>query len=191
MLGHTWTLGDALALLGVVATVAVAVFGPSRRWLGRLLKSGLMHAGRPESRYGRWFIRQWGVYDNPYLDHAEHLDLANTYVSLSFQSPGDGVETRSVATQMLADRAAGNLVIEGGPGSGKSTLLKAYGVGTLRQQRRVLWLRRPSGDIPFFMQLRKLARALDTPGRDLAGSPPTSAAAPTPWTTGCPRTRTW
>jgi hypothetical protein len=158
---HQWSFGDAIALAGVVATVVVAVFGPTRRWLVRRVRAGLLWAGRPERRYATWFIQKWGQYENPYLDDVESLDLSNTFVSLSFSAQDTGQETRTVATAVLADRRAGNLVIEGAPGSGKSTLLKAYGVGTLRLRGRVLRVRRPGGDIPFFVQLRKLSRWLD------------------------------
>lgn len=154
---HQWSFNDAITVAGVVVVaVVVAVFGPTRPWLVRLLR-----AGRPERRYATWFIQKWGQYENPYLDDVESLDLSNTFVSLSFSAQDTGQETRTVATAVLANRRAGNLVIEGAPGSGKSTLLKAYGVGTLRLRGRVRRKRRPGGDIPFFVQVRKLSRWLD------------------------------
>lgn len=159
-----WGASEILALLGVVATIVVAVVGPVRRAIGRAWKGALLRAGRPERRYAAWFVRAWGVYDNPYLDDKEDLDLTRTFVSLSFHEPEGDREVRAVATEVLADRAAGNMVIEGEPGSGKSTLLKAYGVGALRARH---WLRgrRPGrAEVPFLVPLRKLARYLGRGG---------------------------
>jgi hypothetical protein len=153
---------DRLALVGIVVTVVVAIVGPLRRALLGLLKATLKRTGRDERHYAEWFIRQWGVYDNPYLDDKEDLDLDNTYISLSLCPPDSDQETRTAAGYVLADRAGGNLVIEGDPGSGKSTLLKAYGVGALKSRRGLMSLRRGPRDdqIPFFVQLRKLAQHL-------------------------------
>jgi hypothetical protein len=111
--------------------------------------------GAPRRVYARWFVRTWSSYENPYLDDRENLDLSNTYVPLSFRSDEGGREILSVATAVLADRSAGNLVIEGAPGSGKSTLLKAYGVGVLQPG---LVPSRYGQVVPFLVQLRKLAR---------------------------------
>ncbi|MGN9906569.1 NACHT domain-containing protein [Phytohabitans sp. LJ34] len=159
-----WGASEILALLGVVATIVVAMVGPVRRAIGRAWRGALLRAGRPERRYAAWFVRTWGVYDNPYLDDKEDLDLTRTFVSLSFHEPEGDREVRAVATEVLADRAAGNMVIEGEPGSGKSTLLKAYGVGALRARH---WLRgrRPGrAEVPFLVPLRKLARYLGRGG---------------------------
>jgi hypothetical protein len=152
------SLSDVLALAGVVATLVVAVVGPIRRWLAGLVRAGLLRVGRPERRYASWFVGKWGQYENPYLADTENLDLSSTYVSLSVHGPGGVQETRTVATALLADRRAGNLIIEGAPGSGKTTLLKAYGVGVLRLRRRALGLGRRPRDVPFLVQLRKFAR---------------------------------
>jgi hypothetical protein len=119
-------------------------------------RAGMLRAGVPHRRYAKWFTERWGAYENPYLDDIENLDLRNTYVPLSFRAE-DAPETLMIATDVLADRSAGNLIIDGGPGSGKSTLLKAYGVGVL--QHRGLLRRRPQF-VPFFVQLRKLVRYL-------------------------------
>lgn len=116
-----------------------------------------MRGGVPRRSYSRWFVGEWGVYDNPYLDATEDLDLSSTYVPLSFRSDDDSQENLMVATAVLAQADAGNLIIYGGPGSGKSTLLKAYGVSALQERS----LR--TGDsrvVPFFIQFRKLARFL-------------------------------
>lgn len=157
---HDWSLGDVLALAGVVVTLVVAVVGPLRRRLVRIFRAVRLRVGRPEARYASWFVSTWGVYDNPYLADVENLDLSTTYISLSFRGPDDEQETRTVATKVLADRRAGHLIVEGAPGSGKSTLLKAYGVGILKS-RRVPWSRRTRRDVPFFVQLRKFARFPD------------------------------
>ncbi|MGH3941400.1 MAG: NACHT domain-containing protein [Pseudonocardiaceae bacterium] len=164
---HPWSLGEVLALAGVVAPIAVAVIGPLRRRLGKWVRAGRLRAGRDERRYAAWFVDKWGQYENPYLADTENLDLNSTYVSLSFQVADTEQETRYIATKVLADRRPGNLIIEGAPGSGKSTLLKAYGVGVLKVQRRALWLRQRPQDIPFFVQLRKFARDLDRLGSGL------------------------
>jgi NACHT domain len=164
---QSWGLEEALAVAGIIATIAVAGSAPLRRWLGQLVKVGLMRAGRPEHRYAKWFVNKWGVYDNPYLAEPEDLDLGSTYVSLSFRVPNAPRETRTDATKVLANRKSGNLIIEGEPGSGKSTLLKAYGVGALKRQRRTPRLPHQQ-DIPFFVQLRKFAQQLDRSDGSLA-----------------------
>jgi hypothetical protein len=155
-----WSRGDILTLIGVVVAiigVVVAIVPPFRHFARRLWRVLLMRAGFPRRRYARWFVKEWGVYDNPYLDAAEHLDLRNTYVPLSFRSGDEPQETMAVATEVLAAADAANLIIYGGPGSGKSTLLKAYGVGALQGQ--VSWGGGPPV-VPFFVQLRKFARFL-------------------------------
>jgi hypothetical protein len=155
---HSWSRADLLALAGIVTAIVIAVTPPLRRALIRGWRAVLMRAGFPHRKYARWFIRQWGQYENPYLDDTENLDLSNTYVPLSFRSGRVGYEVLGIATAVLAHRTMGNLVIEGAPGSGKSTLLKAYGVGVLQARRNVWqWGRRT---VPFLIQLRKLARNL-------------------------------
>jgi len=155
-----WSRSDILTLIGVIVAVIgviIAIVPPFRRLAQRLWRALLMRAGFPRRRYARWFVKEWGVYDNPYLDATENLDLRNTYVPLSFRAADESQETLAVATKVLAEANAGNLIIYGGPGSGKSTLLKAYGVGVVQDQ--VLWSRAPRV-VPFFVQLRKLARFL-------------------------------
>jgi len=85
----------------------------------------------------------------------ENLDLTNTFVPLSFRSKETGRETLRIATTVLADPNAGNLIIQGAPGSGKSTLLKSYGVGLVHDNRR---LPRRKQILPFFIPMRKLVR---------------------------------
>jgi hypothetical protein len=153
---HGWSRSDLLALAAVVVTVVIAVVPPLRQGLLRWLAWLVLRAGLPRRRYARWFARTWGVYENPYLDDKEDLDLRNTYVPLSFRSDEGDRETVSIATDVLTNRDTGNLVIEGAPGSGKTTLLRAYGVGVIQARRDLVWRRRPV--VPFLIQLRKLAR---------------------------------
>lgn len=123
--------------------------------MGRWRRSVLLRAGFPQHRYSAWFVRQWGAYENPYLDDGEGLELTNTFVPLSFRTEGAARETVSGAAAVLTDPRAGNLVIEGGPGSGKSTLLRAHGVWLSTGAR---WPRRNRDrSVPFLIQLRKLA----------------------------------
>jgi hypothetical protein len=152
---HGWSRSDLLALAGLVAAIVIAVVPPLRRGVLRWRQATSLRVGFPQRRYARWFARTWEIYENPYLDDKENLDLSNTYVPLSFHSNEAARETLSIATTVLADRSAGNLVIEGAPGSGKSTLLKAYGVGVLQVGRA---LTRSGKVVPFLIQLRKLAR---------------------------------
>jgi hypothetical protein len=156
---HSWPRADQLALAGIVTAIIIAAMPPLRRGLIRGWHELLMRAGFPRRKYARWFIRQWGHYDNPYLDEREDLNLSNTYVPLFFRSEKAGREELSVATAALSNKRLGNLLIEGAPGSGKSTLLKAYGVGVLQDNYNI-W-RRGRRTIPFLIQLRKLAKALD------------------------------
>jgi NACHT domain len=156
-----WTRADLLSLVAAVAGV-IAIVGPVWFVVVRVAKAGSLRAGRSERKYGAWFIRRWGTYENPYLDDKEDLDLSNTYVSLSLRPPDSDQETRTAAARVLAHKDGGNLIIEGDPGSGKSTLLKAYGVGALKRQRGPLRRGHHDDDqVPFIVALRKLARWLD------------------------------
>jgi len=158
---HGWGRSDILALvfgiLGVATTVVVAIVSPLGRMIAGLWRAAMLRAGFPRRRYARWFItKKWGIYENPYLDDVENLDLRNTFVPLSFRKD-DAPDTLTLATAVLGDHEAGNLIIDGGPGSGKSTLLKAYGVAVLRERPL---LSRGNHLVPFLVQLRKLARFL-------------------------------
>ncbi|MDX6744264.1 hypothetical protein [Actinocorallia sp. A-T 12471] len=165
-----WTREDVLALLGVVATVAVAVGGPvlgfmllARNGLNRLL-------GRSGRRYRSWFIAEYRVVYNVYLRERSELDLGTTYVALS--AVGEDADGRRVATEVMGDADSRRLVITGDPGSGKSTLLKAYGVAICRPPRTLadrsdLWHIRRGKETPFFVPLRRFAEALDRGGDDL------------------------
>lgn len=156
---HDWSRGDVLALAGVIITIAIAIVPPIRRYILRKWQALLMWAGFPRRRYARWFVGQWETYDNPYLDDVESLSLTNTFVPLSFHSEEMNKEELGIATTILSDKNVGNLIIEGAPGSGKSTLMKAYGVAILQNRRDRL----QSGPvIPFLLQLRKLAKNLDS-----------------------------
>jgi NACHT domain len=152
---QNWSRGDVLALAGIIASFVIAAIPPTRRALLRWWQTVLLRLGFPRHAYAEWFIRTWGVYENPYLDDTENLDLNNTNVPLSFRSDEAGLEILTIAAAVLADDAAGNLIIDGSPGSGKSTLLKSFGVAVL-QESRALKLHRPA--VPFLIQLRKLVR---------------------------------
>ncbi len=157
---HSWSRADRLALAGVIVgivAVVVAIVPPLRQGVARWWRAAMLRLGFPQRKYAAWFVRTWGVYENPYLDDTEHLDLSNTYVPLSFRSEDAGRETLSIAAEVLADTNAGNLVIDGAPGSGKSTLLKAYGVGVSRPDR--VLPRRRGRTVPFLVLIRKLARS--------------------------------
>jgi energy-coupling factor transporter ATP-binding protein EcfA2 len=165
--GVDWglTLTEASIWGAIVASVTcvIAIVPMTRNavlwfWWAMILRGGL-----PRRRYARWFIREWGVFDNPYLGSTENLDLRDTYVPLNFRSGDAAEETLILATAMLASSDTGNLVIHGAPGSGKSTLLKAYGVGVLEAESTGRSLR----VVPFLVRLRRLARFL-TEERDLA-----------------------
>jgi hypothetical protein len=163
---HGWDRGDILALLGLIVAIVTFIFSlvpPLRHMTQDWWRGALLRAGFPRRKYARWFItRKWGVYENPYLDDVENLDLRNTYVPLSFRTDGTP-DTLTIASDVLNDAKAGNLIIDGGPGSGKSTLLKAYGVALL-QEGPLLKGPLPSRGprlVPFLVQLRKLARSLD------------------------------
>lgn len=152
---HGWSRSDVLALIGVLVAIVIAAVPAVRKGLVESCRALLLRAGLPRRKYTGWFIRTWGAYENPYLDDRENLDLSNTFVPLSFTEQGAQRETVSVATAVLGDWGAGNLVIDGAPGSGKSTLMKAYGVG----MSMAGWLPGRQGHaIPFLIQLRKLAR---------------------------------
>jgi hypothetical protein len=150
-----WSRGDLLALAGVLVAIVIAIVPPVRRAVAGGWRSAMLQAGLPRRRYLRWFAGAWGVYENPYLDDKENLDLSNTYVPLSFHAGPADHEQLSLAIDVLANGSAGNLVIEGAPGCGKSTLLKAFGVGVAQGGPFVARRSRP---VPFLIQLRKLAR---------------------------------
>ena len=155
---HGWNRSDILALIGVIlAAVAIVIsLVPSLRHMAQhWWRGAMLRAGFPRRKYAKWFIKRWGVYENPYLDDVENLDLRNTYVPLSFRRDG-APDKLTIATDVLNDARAGNLIIDGGPGSGKSTLLKAFGVALL-QDRPLL----SGGLVPFLVQLRKIARFLN------------------------------
>jgi hypothetical protein len=93
--------------------------------------------GLPRHRYRRWFIAEYGMLRNIYLNRVETLELADSYISLSVHAENEANGSLLPATTLMAPSGPRRIVIVGDPGTGKSTLLKAYGSGVLR---------RPAGD---------------------------------------------
>jgi len=149
-----------LALTGIAITIVVALVPAFRQRILRSWRSAALRAGFPRRAYARWFVRTWGVYDNPYLDDVEKLDLTNTYVPLSFHASEADAEALTIASAVLADKHTGNVIIDGAPGSGKSTLLKAFAVTQL-ESGRALTRNRPI--VPVLIQLRKLSQETGDP----------------------------
>lgn len=156
-----WPRADILALLGIVATVVVAIVAPLRKAAIRLADWIWFELGFPARRYRRRFNERYRWLENVYLDKRERLDLGDTYVALSAIGGSADPQNRAIASTVIADRGNQRLIITGAPGSGKSTLLKAYAVGITRPRRN------PEGSIdllkigytrelPFFVQLRRL-----------------------------------
>jgi NACHT domain len=144
-------LGAVVELVGAVVAGGSWLLLQSRRWL----------RGRSRRRYARWFLDQYSTYWNPYLDKTERLRLDRTYIPLSFEGdpPHQGGLVPAAAT--VADRSLGSLVVLGDAGSGKTTMLKAYGVSTLTGGA---WSGGSTGDVPFFVPVRLLARSLHRGG---------------------------
>ena len=69
---------DVLALLGVLATLAVAALKPARDMVTRLADGLWFRLGFPARRYRRKFGDKYRWLDNVYLDKRERLDLGGT-----------------------------------------------------------------------------------------------------------------
>ena len=172
---HGLVVNFWLALAAIVVPVVAVAIPQFRQAVGRGWHRLRLRLGAPERHYAGWFVKTYGRYENPYLADTERLDLRSTFISLAFRGENDEIERRVVATEALAARDAGNLMIEGGPGSGKSTLLRAYGVGVLQPRGAYgasifqPWRRRqpmatPFAEVPFLVPLRRLARTLPQHG---------------------------
>jgi hypothetical protein len=150
-------------LIPVVGGALVSWLGV---WLFRVVR------GRPERRYGRWFVERYGTYWNPYLDTTEKLRLDRTYIPLSLVDDGAGQADPATVTAAIADPGAGNAIVVGGAGSGKTTMLQAYGVSLLAGPIAAsTGMRVPAGpiaggrgEVPFFVAVRMLAAALNRGG---------------------------
>jgi hypothetical protein len=160
--------------LGVAASIAtvLAIIPMTRNETLRWWRELLMQIGLPYRRYAKKFVEQFGTYDNPYLRETEQLDLRFTYVPLSVQTAdeqtvelaSDVIAARGIRGETRGEKKKERLIIIGDPGSGKSTLLKAYGVGAANARlagARGPWI------VPYFIQVRKLAKFLAT-GKELA-----------------------
>ncbi len=161
---------DQAGLIVAVLTLVVAVpaiVPPIRSLLKRTAWRALLMSGITTRNYERWFAARHSKIQNIYLNRIEVLDLAETYVSLSFISSDLHQENRVVATSVLADPEATRIMIVGDPGTGKSTLLNAYGAGILQRKshasRSDLKSIAQSHETPFLVKLRAFAAHADGP----------------------------
>ena len=143
-----------VAVPAVVPSIRSLVIGSFRR--------SLLFFGVVRRKYQRWFLKQHGKLQNIYLNRIEELDLAQTYVPLSFLAAEFEHEGRIRATQVLAQNTYSRILIVGDPGSGKSTLLNAYGTGILRNRTRAdssdLKAISRTREVPFLVKLRNFAK---------------------------------
>lgn len=161
------SVDEANLIVAIVAIIVPVLIGSAvpaiRNRFAAIWRRSGFKAAVQERRYSRWFVATHRKVYNLYLDMYDELDLHHTYVALSFR-PRRDTEQRLPANLVLADRTARCMIIVGDPGSGKSTLIKAYGVGILRHRGETatadLRLIRRSPEIPFFVPLRRFARAL-------------------------------
>ena len=149
-----------IALLTLLVTIPAAV-PPVRSLIKRSIWRLLLVSGITRRRYNRWFVARNSKIQNIYLNRIEELDLAQTYVTLSFLKPDMLHEQRVVATSVLADPEITRMMIVGDPGTGKSTLLTAYGVGILQRKASIsrsdLKSIARSRETPFLVRLRHFA----------------------------------
>lgn len=167
------TLGlnvEEASLIVAVLTLIVAVpaiVPPVRSVFKRGIWRMLLLSGATERHYERWFLAKHSKLQNIYLNRIEELDLAQTYVSLSFVAPNRGYEQRVTATTVLADPESTHIMIVGDPGTGKSTLLNAYGAGILQRRAPVgrsdLKSIVQSREVPFLVKLRHFSAHADGP----------------------------
>lgn len=155
--------GDAEAVLTVLLAVAAILsamwrFAALRPW--RLMRFLL---GSLERDYANRFEERFGVYENWYLHHQENREFRRTYIPLNLERAGN--DARPAAADVLRDRQLRGIVVVGAPGSGKSTLLRAYGIDVLRSSRGRVG--RPT-EVPFLVQLRRYAAAVERSGVRLA-----------------------
>jgi energy-coupling factor transporter ATP-binding protein EcfA2 len=161
------TVDEAALIVAVLALlVAIPAAVPAvRSVVVAAFHRILLLCGIARRKYQRWFLKQHGKLQNIYLNRIEELDLAQTYVSLSFVAPQLKHEGRVKATQVLAQHTSSRIVIVGDPGSGKSTLLNAYGTGILRKHSRVdssdLKAVSRTREVPFLVKLRHFAKYAD------------------------------
>ena len=164
-LQKTLSLNVAEATLVVAALtllVGIPAAVPSvRMLLGRMMRRALLTSGLTGRKYERWFFKQNSKLRNVYLNRVEELDLAQTYVSLSFIAPELDLEQRVLATHVFAQATSPRILIVGDPGTGKSTLLSAYGTGILHRKtsssRSDLKVIGRSNEVPFLVKLRQFA----------------------------------
>ncbi|MBF9129690.1 hypothetical protein I0C86_12070 [Plantactinospora sp. S1510] len=126
-----------------------------------------MALGRPQERYRRWFLGEYGTLRNIYLNRVETLDLADTYIALSVQAEGEVSGSQVPATTLMGPSGPHRILIVGDPGTGKSTLLRAYGSGVLRPGvgESELNLFGGTSELPVLVTLRQVADSLVRGGR--------------------------
>lgn len=157
-------IDEAGLLIAVVTLLAgtLAFVKPSRAAVARAWRWLLLQSGQTKRRYARSFLREHGVLRNIFDDTEEQLDLAGTYVSLSFYSRTAERESRVLATTELAKQELRRVIVVGDPGTGKSTLLRAYGAGVMRSHIPFaltdLEVVVRSNEVPIFVPLRQFAR---------------------------------
>jgi NACHT domain len=154
-----------VAFLTLIVGVPAAV-PPVRSALKRGYWRLFLWSGATKRSYERWFLAKHSKIQNIYLNRIEELDLAQTYVSLSFIAPDLDHEQRVTATTMLADPESNHVMIVGDPGTGKSTLLNAYGAGILQRKvplgRSDLKFIAQSREVPFLIKVRHFAPYADS-----------------------------
>ena len=153
---------DLFAFLGIVATIVVAIVPALRASAKSMLNATFLRGGRDERRYAEVVHRAVGRLREP-LSRRQGGPRPRQHLRLTVAVPaglGPGDAHRVPGGCSPTGRAA-TWSSRATPGSGKSTLLKAYGVGALKSRRRPAApaARARDDQIPFFVQLRKLAKS--------------------------------
>ncbi len=157
---HLHLSADELGIVLAVTLPLLAVLSRRvRLLLGQAAGRVALAAGRPQERYRRWFLAEYGTLRNIYLNRVETLDLADSYISLSVQAETESSGTQVAATTLMAASGPRRIVIVGDPGTGKSTLLKAYGAGVLRRAAGDSELNAVgrTSELPILITLRQIA----------------------------------
>src|SRR3984957_6765021 len=160
------SVDEASLIVAFLALViaALALVRPVQALTGRAIRRILLWSGASRRLYSRWYINKHSKLRKIYLKDEEELDLAQTYVPLSFISHDSAHEQRVRATNILADTDLTRILIIGDPGTGKSPLLTAFGAGILHRKssnspssRSDLKTIAVSRELPFLITLRQFA----------------------------------